>query len=82
METEERIMVEWITAMGGWHWEVTVEKPITCVNRESGQKKGSLSCPYPRTEMYLLITASTRKEEQMKGKLESGKEKKVVCNGS
>ena len=41
---------------------MTVEKSITCVNRQSGQKKGNLSCPYPRTEMYLLITASTTRE--------------------
>lgn len=26
METEEQIMAGWITAMGGWHWEVTVEE--------------------------------------------------------
>lgn len=39
-----------------------VEKPVTCVNRQSGQNKGTWPCPYPRTEMHLLITASTRRE--------------------
>ena len=41
---------------------MTAEKPVTSVNRQSGQNKGNSSCPYPRTEMYLLITASIRRE--------------------
>lgn len=32
------------------------------MNRQSGQNKGTWPCPYPRTEMHLLITASTRRE--------------------
>ena len=68
---------------------VTAEKPVTSVNRQSGQNKGNSSRPYPRTEMYLLITASTRREGKKRrtdarksGVRKVKKKKKVVCNGS